>query len=298
MKKSLLSLLLIVIISLIYITPSITSQGDIDIPGLSGPLDPDKTEEFVENFTDAETSTEYLKKEWEKILKKDARFNKTMQTYEKVSNYTDPFFQYTIGMKPHLSWLFVLTFAIWLTFVIFIFRVLSAFSESSKITLIVIAAMVTVLLSLEFLSAKVFALILITILLSIILTQFEFNLGGSILFSFLLAFIITGFTTEAQISGVLFGFKPIQLFGAPKLLALLVIAAISPLKIWWVQLIAVGVVIAGIIAANVFSEKFKEFIDYLKQKWNDKLNELERQESDARTKEILKVGKTLEGIGR
>jgi len=79
-----------------------------------------------------ETSSDYLKNEWTKLLGEGKFLGGLINAYRKISPVTDPIFKYSIGMEPELSGLFFITFIIWIVFFIYIYRIFSIASPFSK----------------------------------------------------------------------------------------------------------------------------------------------------------------------
>src|SRR4030042_3693267 len=153
MKKSTILFLFLILILNIFIisikaqVPSIsnTNLGDIN-PETGLPNEIEKIKGIGENLTDPEIRSQYLKKEWGKILEKNRFFGPIIKGYGKISPYTDPIFNLVLGIPPSLTWLFVLTLIIWVSLTIYILRFLELFSIVSKFTqyLIFIAMIITI----------------------------------------------------------------------------------------------------------------------------------------------------------
>src|SRR3989344_2540458 len=126
MKKSLIFFIGILIVSLCFIfsIKPVHSQeagvGDV-VPGLS-PENLEKVQTGVEKLTDEEARKQYLTQELGKIFQNNTYYIKYIKpvenAYSKINWFTDPFFRYTIGMAPSLSWLFLLTLVLWIVFVV------------------------------------------------------------------------------------------------------------------------------------------------------------------------------------
>lgn len=98
-----------------------------------------------------QVTKDYLRKEWDKILRNNTYVGPVIKQYEKISPFTDPIFLYTIGMTPSLSWLFALTFIIWVTLLVYFYRVLNLygfFSSSISFVISVISLIIASLLGL------------------------------------------------------------------------------------------------------------------------------------------------------
>ena len=74
--------------------------------------------------------------------------------YGKISPYTNPIFEYTLGMKPTLSWLFVLTIVLWICFVTYMLRLLSITSLFSKWVQVIISFGVVIIISVTGITRK------------------------------------------------------------------------------------------------------------------------------------------------
>lgn len=102
------------------------NTGEANVLGLNPDNLPQSPEELKE------TSADFLKKEWGKILAKNLYVGPIIKSYQKISPYTDPIFKYTIGMTPSLTWLFFLTLVLWIFFVIYMLKILDLVSIFSR----------------------------------------------------------------------------------------------------------------------------------------------------------------------
>ncbi|GEM_PF-4289876 len=296
MKKSTLIILLFAVTCLIIFATnthaefSKVSLQAVD-PETGLPEDIGKIADLSHNLT----SEEYLKKEWGIIFKENKFFKPFYEAYTKISPYTDVFFKYTIGMTPSLSWLFALTFFIWLTFLIYLYRILSVFSESSRIIIFAITLLIMTLLSIEGLDIKIGLFLSMAILLFVVLLSIKTNVLVALLASIIIPFVLTAFISPIVLSTILKDYKPIQMLGLPKFIALSIIGLIALSKIWWVQLIIVGLVILGLIVFDSYSGKIEAFTKKIKEKMAKKEEEMNRGLLRKDVKTIGEVTKALEG---
>ena len=89
----------------------------------------DKTNDLVNNPDKDKIASDYLKQEWGKILVTKPIIGDIIRAYKKISPYTDPVFEWAVGMVPALSWLFVLTFLIWFTLMRYSYLIYDYFQE-------------------------------------------------------------------------------------------------------------------------------------------------------------------------
>lgn len=90
--------------------------------------------ETVDKASQPGTQTDYLKQEWHKILERSAFFRQLESVYSKFSPFTDPVIRLMVGLEPSVSFLFIITFFVWLFFIINLYNVLSMFSTFSNTT--------------------------------------------------------------------------------------------------------------------------------------------------------------------
>lgn len=129
MKKSIIIFLISLLILNIFVISLIKAEdnGDSALPQeLQG------IQEAGEKLTNEEQRSQYLKQEWGKILANNTIMSPIIKGYEKISPITDPIFKYAIGLEPALNWLFVLTFTLWVAFLIYTFRIFELASPFSK----------------------------------------------------------------------------------------------------------------------------------------------------------------------
>jgi hypothetical protein len=99
-----------------------------------------------------EIANNYLKKEWGKEFRNPqgsvGKYTYIIfEGYDKISPYTDPIFKAVLGVEPSLTWLFILTLTLWITFAIFFYRILSVFSTFSKGVSIIASLCLIVIMS-------------------------------------------------------------------------------------------------------------------------------------------------------
>lgn len=157
MKKRVLFILalfsiMLLIMSLLMIT--IKAQPEAGLPSETQGIEK-LGEKISEGGLENLDSSQYLKKEWGKILETWPVVGPIIRAYEKIAPVTDPVFKYTIGMSPSLSWLFILTLVLWIAFVIYIFRVLELASIfSNQAVKIIISIGLVIVLSITGLTKK------------------------------------------------------------------------------------------------------------------------------------------------
>ena len=281
MKKIGVLSLLLVLVLLSMFSGMIQAQ---DTPGI--PDEVKTLQKASEALTNEQVREEYLKKEWGAIARNSTFFGPIVKGYEKVSPLTDPIFKYTIGMTPSLSWMFVLTLVIWITLFIYIFRAITIFSGSSTVTLIAITLLVMIFLSIQALDAKIILFIITAVIILAILISLELNILYSLLISAVSSFTMTAFISPIVASTLLKNYEPLKLFGIPTFLATLIIKILSPLKIWWVQILVLVFLIALMIWADVKSDKVKEFFGKLKEKREKMFEALNRQKLEGHVKRL------------
>lgn len=143
MKKTVVVLVIISFFFAIALAVNIHAQNEA--PGMDElPLQEEAEaiqagQEKYEQFTTAENKSDYLKKEWGKILSNSPFMGPIIRGLDKISPVTDPLFKYTVGMEPSMTWLFILTLIIWIALAILIFRLSSLALPFSSSTRYVIA---------------------------------------------------------------------------------------------------------------------------------------------------------------
>ena len=139
MKKSItLFILFLLTINLFMISlthaqelPPIPGLGNIN-PETGLPTELEDLKDTGEKLTDKEQRSQFLKEAQGKLLKENKYTGPIIEGYEKVAPITNPIFKYTIGLEPSLTWLFTLTFVLWIAFLIYTFRILELASPFSK----------------------------------------------------------------------------------------------------------------------------------------------------------------------
>lgn len=253
------------------------------------PVGVEQLEKIAVIFTDENESRNYLKKSWVKILGKSEYIKPLISFYSKIEFLVKPISKYTIGIEPNLSGLYVLTFVIWLTIVIILYRGLSIYSNQTRITLFAIALIITILVSLESIDTKVIMLIIMTGIFSALLIAVGIKTGQSILLSLAISFITTSFVSSSILSPIIRDYKFMQFFGIPKFFALSIIALISKIPVWYGQIIAIGAVILGFIMLLIFSKTIEEFIKQKKEG-------LENDDEEANREKLKRNVELLEGF--
>jgi flagellar biosynthesis/type III secretory pathway M-ring protein FliF/YscJ len=132
-----IALLVILALLAILIIKNYTGKaiGDINPENLEDPLGIGlNPEDMPETPEDAkERATNYLKQEWSKILENSNHpIAKVIWVIHKAFLFASPAFKIIIGVEYSFSWLFILTLIIWITLVVFLYRILSVFSTFSK----------------------------------------------------------------------------------------------------------------------------------------------------------------------
>lgn len=114
----------------------------------------DKIDDLYNSENKSQIATSYLKKEWGQILDSKPIIGDLIRGYRKISPHTDPILEWAIGVVPSLSWLFILTFLIWFTFIRYSLLVFDYIKESGLIiatSMVIYIAFVTILLVLQIL---------------------------------------------------------------------------------------------------------------------------------------------------
>jgi len=108
-------------------TPSPNVGSGIDAStGL--PIDVLPIKNIGDTLSDADRRTAYLKAEWQKILEKSEIFGPWVKFLEKLN----PVSNILLGMPIVFSWFFFLTLAIWIAFIVIIFRITALFEITNK----------------------------------------------------------------------------------------------------------------------------------------------------------------------
>ncbi|MBC8435327.1 hypothetical protein H8D91_02385 [archaeon] len=155
MKKllmfGLVFLLLFTIVPMVFAaTETETVVGQVE--GINGNLD--KIDELYNSDNKSQIATSYLKKEWGEVLDSKPVIGDLIRMYRKISPHTDPVFEWAVGIVPSLSWLFILTFLIWFTFVRYSAIVFDYIKETGLIiatSTVIYVAFMTIILVLQIL---------------------------------------------------------------------------------------------------------------------------------------------------
>jgi hypothetical protein len=120
MKKvslTLLSLLCLVSFAVCVYAEGLTDQLDSKVKQVEGTVD--NAGKLISNPVVArdELRKAYLKQAWGQILESKPVIGDIIRGYRKISPYSDPVFEYVIGMVPTFSWYFLLLFFIWFTLI-------------------------------------------------------------------------------------------------------------------------------------------------------------------------------------
>jgi hypothetical protein len=145
MKKRVLSLFIvsvfIVIISVYFIlaqnSPPMPPENNSNNnplatnPDTGVPKGLDDLKDIGDKLSDEEEAKAYLKRDWLGLLEKNQYLKPIIGFYQKISFIIEPVTEYTIGMKPAISWLFFLSLIIFIALLIYIFRITSLFEIAS-----------------------------------------------------------------------------------------------------------------------------------------------------------------------
>lgn len=105
----------------------------------------------------------YLKQEWGKILEKNEYIGPIISGFRTAAPVLNPISQALFGLKPSLTWLYVLTIILWIVVVSFIYQGVELFSESGFIKLaiaIVIGMLISLTGAVEFVAKEIVDLII------------------------------------------------------------------------------------------------------------------------------------------
>ena len=83
----------------------------------------EQTRDIKDKLSDEDARSEYLKSEWYKILQRNTFFNSIFNLLNKISPYTSPFFGTLLKITPSLSWVFILSLTLFVTFIIYFYRI-------------------------------------------------------------------------------------------------------------------------------------------------------------------------------
>lgn len=164
LRRSVVVLLFVLLTLTIFLIPiHLTKAESPPMPSLPGNVNPENLEKFSNVITDvtAENATDYLKKEWGKILAKSPYTAPIYNLYvNKIAPATDPVFKIIIGLPASLSWLFILTLIIWISILIFIFRLSDLFPLFSGTTKFLVFLGISIVFTVTYLSKK-FAILIV-----------------------------------------------------------------------------------------------------------------------------------------
>tara|TARA_Y100000310_G_C20667737_1_gene808536 strand:- start:177 stop:857 length:681 start_codon:yes stop_codon:yes gene_type:complete len=138
----------VLVICLLFLLsfPLIYSQSNLDtIEKTVENLEQKK--EVIEDLSLENIREEYLKQEWEKILEKNKFFGPIINGYKNSKPFVDPIFKYTIGLESSLTWLFILTLVLWITFVVYLYRILTVFSTFSEGVSFIISILLVIIIA-------------------------------------------------------------------------------------------------------------------------------------------------------
>jgi len=143
MKKEVLFLFFILFISMLAFA---SAQAPPEPPEIIPGVTPENIQDVMPGSAEEgkDLAQDYLKKEWDKILRDQKIIGPIIRDYEKIDHIVDPIFKYTIGLEPSLSWLFALTFILWISFLIFLYRALEGGSSFSGTTSFIIALLIMI----------------------------------------------------------------------------------------------------------------------------------------------------------
>lgn len=153
MKKRIICFFTLSLIILFIISSGFTSSQTIQENIENSISDLEKSKNQIDQLptTPEETkkiATDYLRKEWESVLEKNEFVGPIIRTYKKISPITDPIIKAIVGLKPSLSWFFLLTLVIWISFWVYLNRIIEGFSTFSDIVSLIISLGLTIILSL------------------------------------------------------------------------------------------------------------------------------------------------------
>jgi hypothetical protein len=104
--------------------------------------------EIIDDLTDEEKREDFIRTEWGKILDRNKYIGPLLRGLNEISPFTDPIVRYTVGMEPRLTWLFVVTFVLWWTLVIYGYRLLELVSVFSNLVQVVLSFGLVIIFSL------------------------------------------------------------------------------------------------------------------------------------------------------
>ena len=135
-------LILIIVFLLYQVKPQASpDMSDTGLPGFEGDKEKidqglDTAGNIKEGLTDEEKrneTTEYLKQEWGKILRKNQYLAPLFDFWDIASPIINPIFNLLLGVEISLSWLFILIIALCVLFFMYTKAILLGFSDFSKL---------------------------------------------------------------------------------------------------------------------------------------------------------------------
>ena len=222
MKKSLTIIALFILI-LFPIISALDAQSIDQSPELQ---QAQNAQQKLNDFSNQDKG-DYLKQEWGKILENSTTFGPVINFFDKISPVTNPLSKFLLGIEPSLTWLFTLTLVIWISLIVFTFRILDMTSIFSRWFRYILS----------------FGLIII-----------------------------------------------LSTIGLTKAIAEGIINAISLLNIWWVQLIVIVLLVAGLIVSMILS-KYLDKIFLLAKKRSQE--EIDREKLHTSAEIAEEFGKAL-----
>ncbi len=116
----LISLLFLDIIALTLLQTNLTKAQETP-PGLPPQLTQNPEEIIEQAKNQTQTSGEYLKKEWKKILQNKPIIGPTINILDKIFTALNPLFKIILGVDYGLSWAFIFALMIWVILVVMIY---------------------------------------------------------------------------------------------------------------------------------------------------------------------------------
>jgi len=150
MKKSFITIIILLLILNIFLL-SYTKAQEPSIPNVPiiGNNTKEKVEHFqgvIENLTNNDTRNQFFQNQQNKFLN-NTLVKSFFKVFNKASPILSPIFRFTIGTNLEFSFLFLLTFIIWLMILFFFDDILDTFSTFSRTASFVISFCLVVILS-------------------------------------------------------------------------------------------------------------------------------------------------------
>ena len=152
-KILLASLTVTVLLITIFLVLNSNRVHAEDVPGMPFNLTQENIEKIPTTPEEAQNaSIAWIKKSWGENLRSENSFlgrfvSPILKGYDKISPYSDPVFKIILGIAPELSWLFILTFVLWITLITHLYSILSVFSTFSKFASLGISLAMTIIIS-------------------------------------------------------------------------------------------------------------------------------------------------------